>query len=122
MKKAKKLIILMILFIVYIWQMRVLFINNKENNLRNKALIEKHYETNYKVDVEEILNEINSMGFSVNNLKRDNSKINVDTFISPSKEEIIPSLERLKDSKYLIESYNITKYDNVDVRFNLKMP
>ncbi|MDO4535320.1 MAG: hypothetical protein Q4B63_05870 [Clostridium perfringens] len=123
MKRLRGLIILLVLFIAYIWQGGTLLINNKEIKLKNRNfLLENNYERNCDIDLEEVLNNISSIGLNVDNLKKDDNKVSVSAFISSSKEDIIDSLERLKDYKWLIETYNITKYDDIDVRFNLKIP
>lgn len=123
MKRTKGLIILLLLFTLYMLQGVILFINNKNNNLNNSQdLLKEKDEIIYDIDVEEVLNSINNMGFNMDTLRKEDGKININAFISSSKDDILLSLEKLKSSKCLIETYNITKYDTVDVRFNLKMP
>lgn len=123
MKRTKGLIILLLLFTLYMLQGVILFINNKNNNLNNSQdLLKEKDEIIYDIDVEEVLNSINNMGFNMDTLRKEDGKININAYASSSKDDILLSLEKLKSSKCLIETYNITKYDTVDVRFNLKMP
>lgn len=123
MKRIKGVIILLVLFIMYIFQGGFLLINREENNLNHgEELFQDNNEIDHDVDVEEVLNNINSIGLNIDTLKRQDDKISINAFASSSKDDILFSLEKLKSSMCLIETYNITKYDNVDVRFNLKMP
>ena len=125
MKRTKGLIILVVLFALYMIQGGILLINGNDNgdNLNtNEDLLQENNERIYDIDVEEVLNSINSIGLNIDTLKKENDKVSINAFANSSKDDILLSLEKLKNSKCLIETYNITKYDNVDVRFNLKMP
>ena len=109
MKRIKKESILIILFVVYLLQGMILFINNekigtiKNNNEENKILNEEIFDS----DIESI--------------EKGANKISADIFINSSKDSIVNSLENLKQSNYFIESYTINKNDSIHIKLKVKI-
>lgn len=122
MKRIKKESILIILFVVYLLQGMILFINNeigtiKSNNEENKILNEEIFDS----DIGIIIGEINNLGFDIESIEKGANKINADIFINSSKDSIVNSLENLKQSNYFIESYTINKNDGIHIKLKVKI-
>ena len=123
MKRIKKESILIILFVVYLLQGMILFINNekigtiKNNNEENKILNEEIFDS----DIGIIIGEINNLGFDIESIEKGVNKINADIFINSSKDSIVNSLENLKQSNYFIESYTINKNDGIHIKLKVKI-
>ena len=123
MKRIKKESILIILFVVYLLQGMILFINNekigtiKNNNGENKILNEEIFDS----DIGIIIREINNLGFDIESIEKGANKISADILINSSKNNIVNSLENLKQSNYFIESYTINKNDGIHIKLKVKI-
>ena len=123
MKRIKKESILIILFVVYLLQGMILFINNekigtiKNNNEENKILNEEIFDS----DIGIIIREINNLGFDIESIEKGANKISADILINSSKNNIVNSLENLKQSNYFIESYTINKNDGIHIKLKVKI-
>ena len=111
------------LFVVYLLQGLILFINNekigtiKNNNEENKILNEEIFDS----DIGIIIREINNLGFDIESIEKGANKISADIFINSSKDSIVNSLENLKQSNYFIESYTINKNDSIHIKLKVKI-
>lgn len=123
MKKRNKESILIILFIAYITQGIILFLNNEKiNTMNNNQETEIMQDIVYNKDLGESIREINNLGFNIESIEKEDNKISADIFINSSNNDITKSLENLKQFNYFIEDYTINKNHNVYVRIKVKIP
>ncbi len=124
MKKIKKEGILIILFIVYIFQCIILFLNNEKINTieNNNERIETIQDIAHNNDLGDIIREIDKLGFNIESIEKENDKISANIFASSSNNDVVKSLENLKLFNCFIEEYTISKNDNIYVRIKVKIP
>lgn len=123
MKKRNKESILIILFIAYITQGIILFLNNEKiNTMNNNQETEIMQDIVYNKDLGESIREINNLGFNIESIEKEDNKISADIFINSSNNDITKSLENLKQFNCFIEDYTINKNHNVYVRIKVKIP
>lgn len=121
MKRINKKVVFLSLFMFYIIQgIYLLTSNAKLNSIDINKIEDITSKTYYHNDIGDVIQEITSLGFNIESIGKVENEIKVEVFSKVLDDNIINSLESLKNLNYSIEEYNITKDNTVCAKFSVK--